>query len=92
MRFRALMRSLAAAQGGNSLLTVQIDAAINPGNSGGPAFNDIQVRLASRVCAHRRFALARWALTRQRCSAAWWWASPSPSCATATTSGALTGR
>jgi S1-C subfamily serine protease len=31
-------------QGGNSLLTVQIDAAINPGNSGGPAFSDIQVR------------------------------------------------
>jgi len=30
------------AQGGNSLLTCQIDAAINPGNSGGPAFSDIQ--------------------------------------------------
>ena len=37
------------AQGSNSLLTVQIDAAINPGNSGGPAFSDIQRGLVAGV-------------------------------------------
>lgn len=34
----------AYSHGGNTLLTVQIDAAINPGNSGGPAFSDVEVR------------------------------------------------
>lgn len=35
----------AYSHGGNTLLTVQIDAAINPGNSGGPAFSDVEARL-----------------------------------------------
>ena len=43
------MPRVSGAQGSNSLLTVQIDAAINPGNSGGPAFSDIQRGLVAGV-------------------------------------------